>query len=153
VASLLGGVYGRTDLASTLAGDDTSRLVRLEQMLRESGADAQLLETVSGRMAKLLEQECRQTGAPAWEYAWLGQRYRREGRTDEAIAMYRKTLDLEYSNVSCRFVLAQLLVEKGLIPEARRELAIILNLQPQYEPGQDLLKELSHRQASRGEAS
>jgi tetratricopeptide (TPR) repeat protein len=152
-ASLLVKVYERADLACALAGDNTSQLIHLEQILRETGGDTELLEAVSGRIAKLLEQECQEADAPAWEFAWLGQRYRREGRADEAIEMYRKTLAIEYNNVSCRFSLAQLLVERGLIPEALRELAIILRLQPQYAPGQSLLEELSRRKDSSRDAS
>jgi tetratricopeptide (TPR) repeat protein len=153
VAALLGGVYKRVDLAWALAGDDPLRQVRLEQILRKSGADAALVEMVSGRIAERLEHDCRQAGAAAWEYAWLGERYNREGRKDDAIAMYNKTLDLEYGNVSCRFTLARLLVERGSIPEARRELTIILNLQPAHAPARDLLKELTRRRDSSTDAS
>ncbi len=153
VATLLGTVYRRVDLACALAGDDSLRQVRLEQILRESGADTTLLEMVSGRIAELLESECRQADAAAWKFAWLGERYHREGRTEDAIVMYDKTLDLEYSNVSCRFTLAQLLVERGSIPEARRELMIILNVQPAYAPARHLLKELTRRRDSSRDAS
>ncbi len=141
-ASLLVAVFERPGLAIDLAGDNTAWLHRVEQLLRETNAQGDLLDALSNRIVELLEQECRQSDAAAWKFAWLAQRYSRDGRIDEAIEMYRRALPAEYNNVSWRFSLAQLLVEKGLIPEAIRELEIILRLQPEYAPAQRLLQEL-----------
>ena len=122
---------------------------RVEQLLRESGAYPDLLDTLSDQIVVLLEQECQQSDAPAWKFVWLAQRYRRDGRIDEAIQMYRRALAVEYSNVSWRFSLAQLLAERGLIPEAIRDLEIILRLQPQYGRAQRLLQELLRKSPGR----
>lgn len=147
--SLLIAACERPDLACALAGDDTSWLRRVESLLRETNAHPDLVDTLSDQIVELLEQECKEADAASWKFAWLAQRYRSDGRIDEAIEMYRKALAVAYGNISSRFSLTQLLVEKGLIPEAIRELEIILRLQPQYGPGQRLLQELLRKGSGR----
>jgi len=146
-ASLCIRTLDRPDLAVKLASDNPVYLLRAEQILRDSGGDPELLSDLSDRVLDLLEQDCQDAAdSRAWKFAWLAQRYRSEGRTAEAIEMYRKALADRYANVSWRFSLAQLLAEKGMTTEAIRELEITLRLQPQYGPGQRLLRDLLLRE-------
>jgi tetratricopeptide (TPR) repeat protein len=149
-ASLCIKTLDRPDLAFKLASDNALWLIRAEQILKESGGHPDVLSNMSNRILALLEQECDETDARAWKSAWLAQRYRSEGRIDDAIEKYRDALTIAYSNVSWRFSLAQLLAEKGRTSEAVYELDILLRLQPQYGPGQRLREGLllKHRDAS-----
>jgi tetratricopeptide (TPR) repeat protein len=133
----------RPDMAVELASDDVSRLLRVEQVLADAKSYPDLLPVLSNRIVCLVERECIRPGAPAWYFAWLGQRYRTDARNDEAVQMYRKALALEYSQVSWRFLLAQLLSEQGLVSEATRELKIILDLRPQHDAARQLLARLA----------
>ena len=142
VAALFISVLNRPDLACELASGDTARLIRVEQILARSKGDAALLSDLSERILGLLEQECNEPDAPAWKFAVLAQRHRRDGRIDAAVHMYRKALALEYSQVSWRYSLAQLLTDQGLVSEAARELQVCLRLRPEFRQAQRLLQEL-----------
>lgn len=138
-------MLGRADLACKLAGDDANRLIRVEQTLRESGGDAGLVTEISDQIWRIFERECQEAGAPAWKFAWLAQKYRGDGRMDEAVQMYRRALALEYGQVSWRFHMAQMLADQGLVSAATDELRTCLRLRPQFDAALRLLESLSVR--------
>ena len=142
VASLCVKDLGRPDLSCTLAGDNVDRLIRVEQLIAASGGAAPPVR-LSDRIVQLLEQECQGPEASAWKYAWLAQKYRNDGKMEAAIQMYRRALALEYSQVWWRFCLAEILAERGSVPEAVQELKTCVHLQPQFEAARRLLKRLS----------
>lgn len=138
-SSLLVRTFDRPDLACELAGDDTGRLAQVEQTLRESNGSDEQLSSLSDRIFRLLEQECQRGDAPAWKFAWLGEKYRTGGRMNEAIEMYRKAIALQYGQAEWHLTLAEMLSAQGLASEAARELEICLRLRPQFEPAKRLL--------------
>ncbi len=133
----------RADLAQALAEGRTNRLVCLERILESSGDHSELLAEVRRDLLKLLEQETREPGAPAWEFAWLGQRYRADGQVDRAIQMYQRALAADYSQVTWRFLLAELLAKEGQVPQAVAELRTCLRLRPRFEAARRLLERLT----------
>jgi len=142
VCSLLVVQLHRADLASALAGNDLDCLLRLESTLKDSADGAELLEATTGHIMDLLEEKCREPGATAREFARLAERYGRLGRTDEAIRVYRSALGLDYTEVSWRYHLAELLAKQDLKSEAVRELEICLYLRPQFPDAQRLMERL-----------
>jgi len=150
VSSSLVGLLGRSDLAYELAADNAKRLIRLENILHHSQENPDLLETIRAHILRLLEQETRDSGAPAWQFVWLAQQYRKDGNAEKAIEMYRQALALEYSQVVWRFWLAELLAEHGLAAEATRELKICLRLHPRYRAAQRLFATLTAQLSAGG---
>jgi len=139
-ASLLIQRLDRPDLSYKLAADVPGRLIALERILDAMGDASGQLTRVRDRLAELLEADCRRNDAPAWEFAWLAQRYRQQGGVDQAIRMYRRATALEYERVEWRLSLAELLIKRGRTPEAVRELNTILRLRPQSDEARSLLE-------------
>ena len=64
-------------------------------------------------------------------HAALGREYRDAGALDEAIAQYRRALELRGTYADIRLSLARALIERGLHDEAASELDQVLNARPQ----------------------
>jgi len=135
----------RPDLAVALAGENTGRLSHVANILADTTEHQVLAEQARARVVELLELKCRQTDAPAWVFASLGNIYRRENDDEAAIEHYRRALALDYGHVAWRLTLARLLAETGSVPEAIHEARICLRLSPQLKAAEKLIADLSVR--------
>jgi tetratricopeptide (TPR) repeat protein len=144
-ALLFVGSLGRPELSCRLATDNPSRLVELEDILRDARDYPELLREVRSNLVRLLEQDCRREGSPAWKFARLAQEYREDGRRDEAICMYRQALALNYGDVDWRLALAQLLAEAGALEQAAHEASICMQFRPGHAAAKSLSENLSVR--------
>jgi O-antigen ligase len=143
VALQLVGSFQRPDLALQAAGDDIGRLSVLADVLETSTARTEATDEVRQQVTALLEQKCREPGAPAWAFAWLAGMSRREGRTAQAIQYYREALAADYGRFNWHFELARLLAEAGATREAAQEAKVCLRLHPQHAGSRQLLESLS----------
>jgi tetratricopeptide (TPR) repeat protein len=150
VALQLVGSFQRPDLALEAAGDDIGRLSVLADVLEEPAGRSQAIDPIRRQVTKLLEQKCREPGAPAWALAWLAGMSRREGRTTEAIEYYREALAADYGKFNWHFELAGLLAEAGAAQEAVQEARVCLRLRPEHAGSRQLLDRLSAGPGSEG---
>jgi tetratricopeptide (TPR) repeat protein len=81
----------------------------------------------------------------AQAFAALAEAYRRAGRWDEAVARAREGLARDPGYPTVRLVLAKALLDRGDVPEARRELDQFLAREPDHEPALRLALECAVR--------
>jgi len=133
----------RPDLALTLAGDSTSRLSQVANILADTREHKDIVEQTRQKVIDLLKERCQQPDAPASALASLANVYRRENDNDKAIECYRRALALDYGQVYWRFTLARLLADEGYVREAIHEARICLRLRPQFKAAEKLIADLS----------
>ena len=129
-------------LAVSAAGDDIGRLSyvagRLEHMQY-----CDLVQEVQAKIQHLLEAKCTRPDTPGSVYAHLGRIYLQRGDNKAALECYRQALAREYSQISWRLELANILVKMGRVQEAMREAKICLQLNPQLEAAEKFVADLS----------
>ncbi|MBN2455243.1 MAG: hypothetical protein JXB29_01695, partial [Sedimentisphaerales bacterium] len=136
------------ELAVALAGDDIWRLSHVVNRLTDQGGHEELINKVSDRLSKILEEKCSKPDAPAWALATMARLCQRENRKNDAIEYYRSALVLEYAQVEWRLNLAKLLTEMNQINNAVHEAEICLRLHPGMQGAQALLEKLSGMSAA-----
>ena len=100
-----------------------------------------------GESPRLEELRRRVQSDPAsLAFAPLAEEYRRLGRLDEAIALCRTGLVRYPAYVSARVTLGRTLLEAGRLPEARRELEMVLEAAPENLTAIRGLAEIHQRQ-------
>jgi tetratricopeptide (TPR) repeat protein len=144
VANLYINHAERSDIALAMAGDDTSRLSQVANILADIQEHKEIVEQTRKRVIDLLKAQCQKPDAPAWVLASLANVYNREDDNDRAIECYRRALVLDYSQVDWRLALAHLLANKGYVREAIHELRICLRLRPQFKAAEKLIADLSN---------
>lgn len=103
--------------------------------------------------AEIAKYEARLASEPhSRVFAQLADAYRKAGRLDEAIRTCRSGLREHATYVSARMVLGRALAEKGQLPEAEKELAIVLELSPATAVAHRLLGDLAAAQGKRDDA-
>ncbi len=148
------GQFNRPDLALQMTMNDIRRLNVLADILEASGHRTGPADEVHKKIVALLEQKSRESGAPAWVFAWLAETCKREGRVTEAIAYYREALASDYGESGWHFDLARLLAEAGSVQEAIQEAKVCLRLHPQHAGSAQLIERLSaelHLEVQRGQ--
>jgi tetratricopeptide (TPR) repeat protein len=143
VASIYVNRANRPDLAVTMAGENTSWLSQVANLLAQSDEHQALAEEARTQVTRLLEARCQEPDVPAGVLASLANIYRRARDYESAIQLYRRALTLEYSQVQWRFTLATLLAETGQISDAIHEAKICLRLRPQFKAAEKLIEDLS----------
>jgi len=133
----------RPDLAVAVAGDNTSRLSYVANILADTEEHGDLVERTQAKVIDLLKARCQEPDAPARAFASLANIYRKEKDNEAAIEHYRRALALDYGQVYWRFALARLLAEMDKIPEAIHEARICLRLSPQFKAAEKLIADLS----------
>ncbi len=148
-ASLFGEVafqlveqFGQLDLALEIAANDVDRLSILAKTLETSGKSAAATD-IRKKVVVLLEQKCREPGAPAQALAWLASVRQEEGSAMEAIDYYRRALALNFEEVQWRLNLALLLANSGRVRQAREEAEVCLQLRPGFVAARRLLDRLA----------
>ncbi len=134
---------GQPDLALELAGDDVGRLSRLAGLLARREDGATRAETVRERLFELLSVRAAEPDAAGHTLAALAGMLAERGREDEAVALYRRALTLEYGHVGWRLALARLLAQNGESAAAIHQARICLRLSPQHAGATRLLEELA----------
>jgi len=134
---------GRPDLAMAIAGDRTSRLSYVANILADMDEQKELVEDARAKVMNLLKEKCSQPDAPASVFASLASIYRKQQDNEAAIEYYRRALALDYGQVNWRFTLAELLADTGYIREAMHEAKICLRLRPQFKAAEKLIMDLS----------
>jgi len=140
VAGFLVDDLKRPDLALEIAGESPDLASQLARMLDDSDEFAKEAER---KLLDLLQQKCRRNGAAAYWHAMLASLLRRQGNFEEAIKSYEKALKINYGQVWWRLNLAQLLAEQGRVVEAMREANICLQLSPNLDAAESLLRRLT----------
>ena len=133
----------RPDLAMELAGDDYSRLFKLERMLRDMAGDELLIAKVRRQAVELLKAIAEGPDAKAGQLASVAAIYEYEKDTDAAVDHYRRALNLDYGRVSWRMRCAKLLADSGRIKDAIHEARICLRLRPNMAAARKLIEDLS----------
>lgn len=133
----------RPDLAVALAGNEIGFLNQVATMLSESDAHTALADQARAKVAELLEQKAAAPDAAAGTLASLAAVYAKDGKTAEAIDLYRRALTLDYGNIGWRLNLARLLAQSGDSETALHEAKIILRLKPGYAPAKRIIEEAS----------
>jgi O-antigen ligase len=143
VAVVLLFVLKRPALAQNLAGDDYGRLTDLVQMCEVDEAYAALAEKLQARAEGVLRKRAAASDATAQELSTLASIEQQQGALEEAAALYRRALHIDYGNVGLRLALAKVLSELGRHDEALYEARICLRLRPEHQPAKQLIEELS----------
>jgi hypothetical protein len=152
---------GRPDLAIQLAGDETSRVAYVSDLLaagdkpqdpsapRAAGLPAadvdprrKLAREAEAKAFDKLRVKCEQPDAPAVAHASLANLYSRSADAEAAIHHYRRALVKSYDQVGWHYALAQLLGQVNRVDEAVHEAQICLRLRPDYTPARKLLEAL-----------
>lgn len=103
--------------------------------------------------AEIAKYEARLANEPRSRvFAQLADAYRKGGRLDEAIRTCRAGLKDHPTYASARMVLGRALIEKGQLPDAEKEFAIVLELSPSNVLAHRLLGDLAAAQGRRDEA-
>jgi tetratricopeptide (TPR) repeat protein len=135
---------GRPDLAYELSRGKRQDLQYLRSVLGNDPASLAMAAHCRDEAMALLESEARRPDAAAGTLAEMADTYRRTGHGAEAIAWYRKALELDYGRLDWRLQLANALASQGQTSDAIREAQICLNLHPESKDAQDLLSQLSN---------
>jgi len=133
----------RPDLAMELAGDDYSRLFKLERMLRDMTGDELLIAKVRRQAVELLKAIAEGPDAKAGQLASVAAIYEYEENVDAAVDHYRRALNLDYGRVNWRMKCAKLLADAGRIKDAIHEARICLRLRPNMAAARKLIEDLS----------
>jgi len=133
----------RPDLAVAIAGDNTSRLSYIADILADIQEHKEIVEKTQAKVINSLKASCQEPDAPAWAFASLANIYRKEKDNEAAIVYYRRALTLDYGQVYWRLALARLVADTGHIVEAIHEARICLRLRPQFKPAEKLIADLS----------
>jgi tetratricopeptide (TPR) repeat protein len=133
----------RPDLAVALAGDNTSWLSYVENVLSDMTGHEQEAQQVRKKVIELLQKECSQPNASASVFASYAECHIKEKNIEIAIEYYRRAVALEYNQVSWRFEMAKLLAQTGKIQEAIYEARICLRLCPHFTAAEELIANLS----------
>ena len=137
--------FDRPDLAVKVGekGNNPTTLLQLSQRLKEKGTHPEAAAAAWDAGVSMLERWCeRPDAAPAVLVALAGI-YRSVDKVDAAIALYRRALVLDYSQVDWRLELARTLAASGKPAEALREAQICLRLRPTMEAAKDLVGTLT----------
>ena len=132
----------RPHLAILAAGDDIGRLSHVANVLEDMQYN-DLAGQTREKIKDLLEVKCSQPDAPASALISLGNIYRKQQDSEEAIKCYRRALMLDYGQVYWRLELAELLAKTERIPEALREAQICRQLRPQLKTAENLVMKFS----------
>ncbi len=143
VAGLYVDYLERPDLAVELAGESTSRLSHVANLLADTNQHQALAEQARSRVVNLLKSRCHEDGASAEAFASLAKICRKQQNNEAAIEYYRRALALDYGRIVWRLALTRLLAETDRIPEAIREARICVRLGPHIEAAEELLSDLS----------
>ncbi len=133
----------RPDLAVAIAGDNTSRLSYITDILADMQEHKEIAEKIQAKVINSLKARCQEPDAPAWVFASLANIYRKEKDNETAVTYYRRALALDYGQVYWRLALAGLLADTDHIVEAIHEARICLRLRPQFKPAEKLIADLS----------
>jgi tetratricopeptide (TPR) repeat protein len=133
----------RPDLAVAIAGDNTSRLSYITDILADMQEHKEIAEKIQAKVINSLKARCQEPDAPAWAFASLANIYRKEKDNEAAIEHYRRALALDYGQVYWRLALAGLLADTDHIVEAIHEARICLRLRPQFKSAEKLIADLS----------
>ena len=156
---------GRSDLALQLAGNDTSQLSYVANLLASSGkagapavsgaaapaggaADQPLAAEAERKAFERLKVTCAAPDAPAFAHASLANLYYQYGDLEAAIRHYRRAVQLNYGEFSWHHMLAVLLAKVDRIDEANHEARISLRIRPDYAPAQQFLEALAGRSSA-----
>jgi tetratricopeptide (TPR) repeat protein/O-antigen ligase len=136
--------YDRPDLAVAAArdGDDAGALMQLAQRLRAKGGHEAVADEAWKAGVAALERVCARPDPSPGAVAALANAYRSDGRTDDAVAAYRRALVLDYGRVEWRLELARLLEAAGRHREALNEAKICLRLRPGSDEARALVERL-----------
>jgi tetratricopeptide (TPR) repeat protein len=102
-----------------------------------------IVQKAQARVVELLKERCSRPDAPASALASLASLYAKENDPAAAIALYRRALVLDYSQVQWRLASARLLAETNQVSEAIHEARICLRLRPQFKAAESLIEKLS----------
>jgi tetratricopeptide (TPR) repeat protein len=75
-------------------------------------------------------------------YELAGDLYRKQGKTEEAVACFEKAAELGSVNAKLYYQLARLLFEQGGMDDASRHLDRSLRIRPDYPPAMELKREM-----------
>lgn len=78
------------------------------------------------------ESQGKISGAKASDYERLGDSYLRQGNVDLAFFLYNKSIILDPAQSRVHYKIGRLLLERGLIEEAKEEFQMILGKDPDY---------------------
>jgi hypothetical protein len=131
----------RPDLVVDLASDDISRLNQAARLL--SDYDSQLAQAARQKVFDILSIKSESPDVSAGTLASLAAIYAKDGKTAEAIDLYKRALTMDYGNIGLRYQLAVLLGKDGDIESAIKECRIILRLRPDFASAIRLIEQLS----------
>jgi tetratricopeptide (TPR) repeat protein len=139
------GQFDRPDLAVKVAEkvNDPTPLMQISNRLKKKGTHPDVAAAAWRGAVAILERWCERPDAVPWALASLAGIYRNDGKTDAAVALYRRALTLDYSEVDWRLELARTLAAMGKPVEALREAQICIRLRPNMEAAKDLVATLS----------
>jgi tetratricopeptide (TPR) repeat protein len=132
----------RPDLAYEIVRGNRRGLSDLASLLDADNQEAQLAARCRTEALAMLEADDQNGSASPDEIAELAAVKASQGDTAQAIRLYGKALNANYSQVDWRLRLANLLVAAGQKAEALREARICLHLQPQSNDAQKLVGNL-----------
>jgi tetratricopeptide (TPR) repeat protein len=140
---------GHPEIAHDIVKTDRASLLYLAGRLTAGGPKfASLADQCRREAAALLATEAAGPNVPAATLVDLGEAAAREGRTGDAIDLYRRALLLDYGNVPWRTRLARLLADAGRPAEAAREARVVLQLRPGSADAQAMAHEYLARAAT-----
>ncbi len=133
------------EFARELAGDNYRWLERLAVIAEASEKHAGLAPDLHAAAEEALRRKAKTADVTPSELALLASIDAKRGDHDQAIANYKRALNLQYSHVNWRVALAQVLIAAGDDVQAMKEVRIVLRLQPNHPAARALVQELSLR--------
>ncbi|MCA9260171.1 MAG: O-antigen ligase family protein [Planctomycetales bacterium] len=130
---------GHPELIAELAGNDYRRL---DAAARQLARDESLAETATAlreRSRELLFARAAAGDATAYELAAAANFEIQADRKEEAVALYRRALGLNYGQVAWRIRMAELLVDLGRTDEAVDEARKCLRLKPKMARAENIV--------------
>jgi len=132
-------------LAYSLAKGNAAPLLELASSLIASHASPKIIAQCQSEAQQLLETQVANSQSldDATTFVLLADLYRSQSRLSDAIQLYRRATDQEYSRVDWHMTLAGLLKQNGDLTAARREASICLTLRPGMSEASALLTSLN----------
>ncbi|MBI1374417.1 MAG: hypothetical protein GC159_17000 [Phycisphaera sp.] len=137
---------GRLDLLERLVKGDWDRAFRASWIMQESNAPKADVAMVRADAIKELTAVCQNPYAKPEDLARLAFELGNIGVREDAAVYYKRAIQFRGDNADWRFKRARLLVELERYDEAREEISICLQLQPEWPQAREMLDALRRRE-------
>jgi len=140
--------FPKPELAMQIAAGNMQALVKIAEVLEQSGGSMELAASARKQAEKILTAEAGKENAASWLLAEMAALEARQKDYQSAVEFYRRALTRDYSRADWHLALAHVLANAGQSREAIHEARVCLRLRPTMEEAQKLIADLTGKPGS-----